>query len=62
MEQRKIDRINELAKKAKSGVELTDEEIKERALLRKEYIESIRANFKSVLDNIEFKDEEEKKQ
>ncbi|MBP9987883.1 MAG: DUF896 domain-containing protein, partial [Ruminococcus sp.] len=41
MEQSRIDRINELARKAKS-TGLTDEEIKERDILRKEYIEAYR--------------------
>ena len=41
MEVEKIDRINALAHKAKS-VGLTEEEKKERELLRKEYIASVR--------------------
>lgn len=44
MEVEKIDRINALAHKAKS-VGLTEEEKKERELLRKEYIASVRMNF-----------------
>lgn len=55
MERKKIDRINELAKKAKTEG-LTDEELKERDSLRKEYLAAIRANFKSVLDNVEITD------
>ncbi len=55
MEQSKIDRINVLAKKAKSEG-LTDDEIKERDALRKEYLAAIKANFKSVLDSVEFTD------
>ena len=55
MEQKKIDRINELAKKAKNGV-LTEAETAERAELRKEYLEAIRKSFKATLDNIEFTD------
>ena len=43
MEVEKIDRINALAHKAKS-VGLTEEEKKERELLRKEYIASVRMN------------------
>ena len=54
MERSKIDRINELAKKAKSEG-LTDDEIAERDELRKEYLASVRANFKATLDNIKIK-------
>ena len=51
MEQKRIDRINELARKAKS-VGLTPEEEKERDILRKEYIEAYRASLRSQLDSI----------
>ncbi len=50
MEQAKIDRINELARKAKSGIPLTEEEQLERARLRKEYLDEFRANMTGVLD------------
>ena len=53
-----IDRINELAAKAKTPEGLTEEEIVERDNLRKEYIKAIRARVKSQLENIEFVDEE----
>ena len=56
MDSLNIKRINELAKKAKSAAGLTEEEKLEQAQLRKRYIESIRANFKSQLDNIKFVD------
>mgnify|MGYP003219449148 CR=1 FL=1 len=42
MEQKKIDRINELYKKSKAEG-LTPEEAKEQKILRKEYMELIRA-------------------
>lgn len=58
MERKKIDRINELAKKAKT-VGLTDAEIAERDLLRKEYLAAIRQNFKQTLDSIEIIDKGE---
>ena len=54
MEAEKIDRINVLAHKAKS-VGLTEEEKKERELLRKEYLASVRMNLRSQLDNIDVK-------
>lgn len=56
MEQKKIDRINELARKAKS-TGLTPEEEKERDILRKEYIEAYRASLRSQLDSIVVVDE-----
>lgn len=55
MDARKIDRINTLAHKAKS-VGLTDEEKREQALLREEYLESIRASLRSRLDGIDIKE------
>jgi uncharacterized protein YnzC (UPF0291/DUF896 family) len=50
MERSKIDRLNELAKKAKAGT-LTSLELTEREQLRKEYIAAFRANLKATLDN-----------
>lgn len=47
----KIKRINELYHKSKSQG-LNDEEKEEQARLRQAYIESIRMNLKSQLDNI----------
>ena len=51
MEQKKIDRINELARKAKAEG-LTSAETKERDVLRREYIEAVRANLRGQLNNI----------
>ena len=51
MDQSKILRINELAAKAKTPEGLTQKEIEERAALRKEYIESVRANLMGQLNN-----------
>ena len=50
MEQKKIDRINELAKKAKTA-ELTEEEKAEQKALREEYIRDFRASLRGILDN-----------
>lgn len=53
MEQFKINRINELARKAKTAEGLTAEELAERDMLRKEYIAGFRKSLRSQLDNIE---------
>ena len=50
MEQKKIDRINELARKAKT-VGLTEEETAERDALRREYIDSVVGSLKGHLDH-----------
>ncbi len=52
MEQKKIERINALAKKAKSPEGLTPEEMVERDLLRREYIDAYRKNLEAQLENI----------
>lgn len=49
--QEKIARINELYKKQKT-VGLNEEEKKEQAKLRREYVDSVKSNLKSQLDNI----------
>jgi len=51
MEQAKIDRINELARKAKTPEGLTPEEIAERDALRREYIDSYKRSLVAQLDN-----------
>lgn len=61
MEQKKIDRINELARKAKlSG--LSDEEKKEQTRLRNEYRAGIIGNLESQLDNCYILDKNGNKQ
>ena len=61
MDQKKIDRINELAKKAKAEG-LTEAEVQERAVLRREYIDSVVGNLKGHLDNTYFVDEKGNKE
>ena len=51
MEQSKLDRINVLAKKAKSPEGLTPAEMVERDLLRQEYIAAYRDNLIAQLEN-----------
>ena len=51
MEQSKIDRINEFARRVKAGETLTTEEQAERAALRREYIDSLKANLAAQLDS-----------
>lgn len=46
-----IKRINELAKKVKSGEALTPEELSERDRLRRLYIDSVKANLVGSLEN-----------
>lgn len=52
IDQKLIDRINELAHKKKSSG-LTDEEKIEQAELRKKYLEAFRKNFRAQLDNLD---------
>ncbi len=50
MEQKKIDRINELAKKQKEAG-LTEDEKKEQYTLRREYIDSFKRSLVGQLEN-----------
>ncbi len=63
MTQEKIDRINELARKAKSLEGLTPEESAERDVLRREYIDSFKRSLVGQLDNtyIQYPDGTKKK-
>ena len=56
IDQKLIDKINELAHKKKT-VGLTDEEVELQQKLRKEYIELFRAGFKQQLEAIEIVDD-----
>ena len=51
MEQKKIDRINELARRARTAEGLTEEERAEQAALRREYIDSVVGNLDAQLRN-----------
>ena len=55
--QEKIDRINALARKAKTEG-LTQEEIAERDRLRRIYLDAIRTNLRRELDNTYLVDEQ----
>jgi uncharacterized protein YnzC (UPF0291/DUF896 family) len=63
MTQEKIDRINELARKAKTPEGLTAEEVAERDVLRREYIDSFKRSLTAQLDNtyIQYPDGSRKK-
>ena len=52
MEAKKVERINFLARKAKTPEGLTIEEKEEQAALRREYIDAYKRNLKAQLDNI----------
>ena len=55
MNDTKIARINELYKKSKT-VGLSDAELREQALLRKEFIADLRKNLRGQLDNIDIQE------
>lgn len=57
MEKEKIDRINFLARKAKSGEGLTHDEAEEQHALRQEYLDEMRLTVMNVLDNTYIQDE-----
>ncbi len=56
MDQKNIQRINELARKAKAEG-LTQAELTEQDALRKEYVAAVRANLQAQLDNTWLVDE-----
>ena len=51
MTDERILRLNELAKKYKSGEPLTEAELAERNTLRKEYVAAFRESLRAQLDN-----------
>ena len=52
MTEKKIARINELARKAKTEAGLTPEETEERSALRKEYIEDFRRSTENAIESL----------
>lgn len=62
MDQKQIDRINELARKAKTPEGLTEWEEMERTALRREYIDSVLGSLQGHLDNTYLVDEKGNKQ
>lgn len=57
MDQKQIDRINELSRKARTPEGLTQWEEQERAALRREYIDSVLGNLQGQLDHTYVVDE-----
>ena len=57
MDENKLKRINELARKSKAEG-LTEAERKEQAELRREYIEAVKMNLRSQLNNIDVKEKD----
>lgn len=57
MEQSKIDRINELARKQKS-VGLNEAEIKEQTALRKAYIQAFRSDLIQTMNHVSVQDDD----
>lgn len=57
MEKAQIDRINELARKMKTEG-LTEEEIRERDALRKQYIQEFRESLRGTLDRVYLEQED----
>ena len=51
IDQAKIDRINALARKSKTPEGLTPEEKQEQALLRREYLDAVKANLEAQLEH-----------
>lgn len=54
MEHEKIERINELTRLSRER-ELTHEELVEREVLRREYLDGFRQNARAVLENVRLK-------
>ena len=52
-----VDKINEYARRVKAGEVLTEDELADRARLRRAYIDAFKENLRAQLENIEFVDE-----
>nr|WP_325222353.1 DUF896 domain-containing protein [uncultured Oscillibacter sp.] len=61
MKREQINRINELARKAKTPEGLTEAEQAEQAVLRRAYIDSVLGNLKGQLDHTYLMDEQGRK-
>lgn len=57
MDQKRIDRINELYHKSQD-IGLTEEEKEEQAALRKAYIEAVRASLRGTLNSVSIKEQD----
>ena len=57
MEQKKIERINELARKKKAEG-LSEGELSEQKILRKEYIDLFKRDLINTMDNVSIQDED----
>ena len=57
MKEEKINRINELYRKSQAEG-LTEDEKKEQAILRKEFVASVKSNLRSQLNNIDMVNED----
>ena len=57
MDQKRIDRINELYHKSQD-IGLTEEEKEEQAALRKAYIEAVRASLRGTLNTVSIKEQD----
>ena len=57
MDQKKIQRVNELYRKSKAEG-LTDAERKEQKILREEYLEAVRRNLRGQLNNIDIEEKD----
>ena len=58
IDEEKIQRINALARKAKSPEGLTEAEVQERTRLRQEYVAAVRMNLQAQLENTYIMDEQ----
>ena len=58
MERKKIERINELARKAKTPEGLNEDELRERTALRQEYLDAVVGSLRSELEHTWVVDEQ----